>query len=284
MKLDRPDETGCWLQWELKWSIRQMMRSFAGSCTFGRHSQPDIATYGASMKGGADASRQLRLSHGSDSEKHRVRYLKVSSEPTDFPTMSTDSCIPPNIQEIAAPLLLGAVWNWTLYGILVVQVYVYSYNFTKDRRAMKILVYVVFFLETLQTALSGADLYYWFVSGFGDIKHLSNPYTSPYNTPIIGAVIFMVVQFFFSYRIWVLSGWKRTWPLCAVICLLSVVGAGGAFTGAVRTIIYGKFPMGRMLMVEAMVRCFSLCLSNSSDQVSSSPQRRGILETLYVTC
>ncbi|KAI0263177.1 hypothetical protein BC834DRAFT_971464 [Gloeopeniophorella convolvens] len=167
--------------------------------------------------------------------------------------MSTDNCIPSNVQEIAAPLLLGAVWNWALYGVLVTQVYVYSYNFTEDRKSLKVLVYAVFFLETLQTALSGADLYYWFVSGFGNVKHLSNPYTSPYNTPIIGAVISMVVQFFFSYRIWVLSGRKPTRrSLCAVICLFSIVSAGGAFTGAIQTIIRSRFPTGRTLRVEAM--------------------------------
>jgi len=68
--------------------------------------------------------------------------------------------IPPNIEELAAPLLLGAVWNWCLYGALVVQFYVYTYNFPGDKRLIKLLVYSIFVLETLQTALSGADLYY----------------------------------------------------------------------------------------------------------------------------
>jgi hypothetical protein len=68
---------------------------------------------------------------------------------------------------------------------------VYSYNFLDDRRLLKILgtvrdsfavssnswirsntVYFVFLLETVQTALTGADVYYWFAVGFGDLEGL----------------------------------------------------------------------------------------------------------------
>jgi uncharacterized membrane protein len=71
----------------------------------------------------------------------------------------------------------------------------------------------------LQTSLSGADLYYWFVSGYGDIKHLTSPYASSFNIPIIGAVLSLAVQFFLVYRIWVL-GKKKSWWLCLIICLV----------------------------------------------------------------
>ncbi|KAI0263185.1 hypothetical protein BC834DRAFT_957853 [Gloeopeniophorella convolvens] len=167
--------------------------------------------------------------------------------------MAADTCVPPDVIGIAAPALLGAVWNWTLYGMLVVQVYVYSYNFPKDRRAIKLLVYGIFFMETLQTILSGADLYYWFVEGFGNLNHLVNPHTSPYNTPIIGAIISMTVQFFFSYRIWVMSGRKNAWRLCAVICLFSIVGGGGALTGGIETAVRSRFAAGRVLKIAAMI-------------------------------
>ncbi|KAI9428716.1 hypothetical protein H4582DRAFT_1817399 [Lactarius indigo] len=116
--------------------------------------------------------------------------------------------------------MLGALWNWTLYGVLVVQIYVYSYNFPGDRILLKLLVYSVFLVETLQTALSGADLYYWFVSGFGNIDHLTTPYESPFDVPIIGSVVALTVQIFFVYRIWVLSR-RSSWFICLFICLVS---------------------------------------------------------------
>jgi hypothetical protein len=80
-------------------------------------------------------------------------------------------------------------------------------------------VYSVFLLETLQTALSGADLYYWFASGFGNMNHLAAPYASAFDTPIMGSVVTLCVQFFFIYRIWVL-GKKEAWWICILICLV----------------------------------------------------------------
>jgi uncharacterized membrane protein len=78
----------------------------------------------------------------------------------------------------------------------------------------------VFLIETVQTALSGADLYYRFASGFGNMKHLANPYLSAFEVPLIGSAISLPVQFFFAYRVWLLSE-KKSWWLCLIICLVS---------------------------------------------------------------
>jgi len=156
--------------------------------------------------------------------------------------------IPPNvnIEELTAPQLLGGIWNWCLFGVLVVQTYVYSYNFPDDRRLIKLLVYGVFFLETLQTSLNGADLYYWFASGFGNLKHLASPYAGVFDVPMVGTLVSLIVQFFFMYRIWVLSN-KKSWWLCILIPLFSIVSAIAAFAGGVHTQILGRFPTGRIL-------------------------------------
>jgi len=109
----------------------------------------------------------------------------------------------------------------------------------------------VFLLETLQTALNGADLYYWFASGFGDMNHLASPFASFLDAPIMGAVVSLCVQFFFVYRIWVL-GKRETWWLCILICLCSLVDATAAFMGGTYAHIHGKFAKGRVLKILAM--------------------------------
>ncbi|KAH9035697.1 hypothetical protein EDB84DRAFT_1214657 [Lactarius hengduanensis] len=157
----------------------------------------------------------------------------------------------PDVAEIAAPLLLGTVWNWMLYGVLMVQTYVYGYNFPDDGTPLKLLVYAVFLIETLQTALTGADLYYWFVSGFGNLEHLTSPYASPFDVPIIGSIVSLIVQFFFVYRIWVLSG-RTSWLLCLVICLVSVFDAVAAIGGGVYVHVLQKFASGRILKILAL--------------------------------
>ncbi|KAI0252240.1 hypothetical protein BJV78DRAFT_1360982 [Lactifluus subvellereus] len=183
--------------------------------------------------------------------------------------MSALPPIPPDIARIAAPLLFGGIWNWCLYGVLVVQLYVYGYNFPEDKTFLKLLgmqtilpppplfsdgyyiVYTIFFLESLQTALSGADLYYWFISGFGDLGHLTNPYASAFDGPMIESLVSLSVQYFFAYRIWVLS-LKESWWLCLIICLCSTIDAAAAFTGSVYTHVRGKFASGKALMSMAM--------------------------------
>jgi hypothetical protein len=83
------------------------------------------------------------------------------------------------------------------------------------------IVYSIFFLETVQTVLSGADLYYWFAAGFGNVDQLTTPFASFVDVPIMGSVVSLAVQFCFVYRIFMLSE-TRPWLLCAVICLVTL--------------------------------------------------------------
>ena len=80
--------------------------------------------------------------------------------------------------------------------------------------------YGIFLLETVQAGLALCDLYYWFASGFGDIAHLASPHFSVWDGPLLGAVTSVTVQFFFTYRIWVLSE-RKSWWICTMIAMVS---------------------------------------------------------------
>ncbi|KAH9035703.1 hypothetical protein EDB84DRAFT_1561132 [Lactarius hengduanensis] len=153
--------------------------------------------------------------------------------------------LPPNLAEITAPMILGALWNWTLYGVLVVQTYVYSYNFPGDRTLLKLLVYSVFLVETVQTALTGADLYYWFGSGFGHLDHLT-VHLSGFDVPIIGSIVSLTVQVFFVYRIWVLSGRSSRLSVPTHLSL-------AAFYGGVYAYSHNKFLNVRLTKTLALI-------------------------------
>jgi len=75
-------------------------------------------------------------------------------------------------------------------------------------------------LETAQTALTGADIYYWFVDGFGNVKHLENSHFAPIDIPIMTAVISLIVQGYFCYRIWVLN--RRSSWICWIIAVVCI--------------------------------------------------------------
>ncbi|KAH9068064.1 hypothetical protein EDB83DRAFT_678017 [Lactarius deliciosus] len=149
--------------------------------------------------------------------------------------------IPPNVAEIAAPMLLGALWNWTLYGVLVVQIYVYSYNFPGDRTLVQ--VTGQHSLERTSTIGSSPASAIWTTSLL--------PTSLPSTCPLLDPVVTLIVQLFFVYRIWVLSS-RSSWFLCLLIYLFSIVAAGAAFYGGIYTHVRDQFASGRMLKVLAL--------------------------------
>lgn len=116
----------------------------------------------------------------------------------------------------------------------------YSYNFPNDRPLIKCLgeykrsinclnkvtrealylAYFTFLLETAQTALTGADLYYWFIEGFGNLEHLKDSHFAPIDIPLFHGTMAFVVQGYFCYRIWTLN--RRSLKLCIVIGLVRI--------------------------------------------------------------
>ncbi|KAF8489813.1 hypothetical protein F5888DRAFT_1638428 [Russula emetica] len=128
---------------------------------------------------------------------------------------------PPGIARVTAPILFGPMINWALCPTNS-RVDVYSYNFVDDKRLLKTLVYFIFLLETVQTALTGVDVYYWFIVGFGDPEGLKKSRFSPIDVPTMDGLISVIVQLFFCYRIWTLS--KRLWWFCIVIVVSAALG------------------------------------------------------------
>ncbi|KAH9042555.1 hypothetical protein EDB85DRAFT_1074197 [Lactarius pseudohatsudake] len=145
--------------------------------------------------------------------------------------------------KLATPLLFGPLFNWALYGALCVQIYVYSYNFPNDNRSVKFLAYFVFALETVQTALTGADVYYWFIAGFGDEERLKSSHYAPIDIAITDAIISLIVQEYFCYRIWTLN--RRSSWFCLIIAVTAVSQSVGAAWGGFRSVVVGKYAVSK---------------------------------------
>ncbi|KAJ7060865.1 hypothetical protein C8F01DRAFT_176014 [Mycena amicta] len=139
--------------------------------------------------------------------------------------------VPPNIGSIAASQLIGSLLNFCLYGVLAVQIYVWRLSFPTDKPTIKWMVYLVFLVETVATALNGYDMYYWFADGFGDIVRFGKPHVSPFYTPILGSVMALVVQTFFCYRIYIIK--RDAWWFCVFIVLVSLLQAAGGLGGGI---------------------------------------------------
>ncbi|KAH9034691.1 hypothetical protein EDB85DRAFT_976366 [Lactarius pseudohatsudake] len=161
------------------------------------------------------------------------------TESSESPTPSME------VIKLATPLLFGPVFNWLLYGILCAQIYVYSYNFPMDRQSLKFLAYFVFLVETVQTALTGADIYYWFVAGFGNVERLENSHFAPVNVSIITAVISFIVQGYFCYRIWVLTRKSRSSWICWIIAVAAVTQLVAAVWAGTKSLMHKNYVVPR---------------------------------------
>lgn len=133
------------------------------------------------------------------------------------------------VRLLAGPELLGYLFNWALLGVLNVQVYLYHVTFPHDPIFLQCLVYGVLIFEWIQTGLLTAGSLEIFVYQYGNFEALTKIYNGWFCLPIMCAMVSMVVQWFFAWRIYLLS---RNRVLVGVIVTLSLLqGICGNVTG-----------------------------------------------------
>ncbi|KAF8876245.1 hypothetical protein BD779DRAFT_1677853 [Infundibulicybe gibba] len=163
------------------------------------------------------------------------------------------SNLPPVPQSTTAsaqgPLLLGYLFNWGLYGMLSVQVYIYYLAFPNDRRLTRYLVLGLYLTETLQTALITHDAFKTFAMDYGNLATLRNAQLEGLSTPTISAIVSCTVQLFFTYRIFILSESKL---LASVICLIALTQGGAGIATGVQTLQIDDWSK---IQLEAFVSC-----------------------------
>ncbi|KAI0301720.1 hypothetical protein B0F90DRAFT_291348 [Multifurca ochricompacta] len=163
---------------------------------------------------------------------------------TALPTLLEDVISPPpHITKATGPLLLGGLINWTLYGVLITQVINTCVIFLEIDGEIGFLLFrqvvCILVIETTQTLLTGSDLFYWFVSGFGNFERLKETHLGPINTPILNTLTASIVRSSFCYRIWVIEKSLLWW--CCTIMIISLAQCAGAFAGGVQGIMHGVF-------------------------------------------
>ncbi|KAI0672923.1 hypothetical protein C8Q78DRAFT_1021968 [Trametes maxima] len=143
--------------------------------------------------------------------------------------------IPADIAYLTGPQLFGYLFNYCLFGILSVQVYSYYLLGFKDNRAVKALIYGLYLVEWLQLIMSTHDAVEVLAMGWGDTNALVSPQWLWIQIPILTGIISCTVQFFYSWRIYVLG---KSLAISLSICLISLMQlAAAAATGIMARII-----------------------------------------------
>ncbi|KAL9715563.1 hypothetical protein Ac2012v2_000004 [Leucoagaricus gongylophorus] len=107
------------------------------------------------------------------------------------------------------------------------QYYNYFSKFKSDATWLRSLVHIQFLLETVQTAMSVADGFHWFVYGYGNLERLGEYYLANFDSPIISSLIAVISQGVYCWRIHHLSRWRISPFIIAFTSCCQVVGGFG---------------------------------------------------------
>ncbi|KAJ7930504.1 hypothetical protein B0H13DRAFT_2309455 [Mycena leptocephala] len=125
-----------------------------------------------------------------------------------------------DIARLTGPMILGYMWSYCLYGVLLVQIYMYTEFFPNDRGGLKALVWVMFFFETLFTVLMTIAAWSMFGSGWGDVSILLQLNWTWGTLPLVSGVLSGLAQGFYIWRIWHLT--KKLWlPVPIALAVLA---------------------------------------------------------------
>ncbi|KZP05241.1 hypothetical protein FIBSPDRAFT_1054207 [Athelia psychrophila] len=132
------------------------------------------------------------------------------------------------IAEIAlGPMFIGTIFNIVLYGIMITQVYLYFNTYQKDKRWIKCLVVFLLFADTVNAVFDLVYVYQSLVVHFGDQEYLTRANWIFATDPAMTGIIAASVQFFFAWRVKVVTNSKIATAvvvLCSLISLLSAIG------------------------------------------------------------
>lgn len=164
--------------------------------------------------------------------------------------------LPDNATLILGPPLVGIVLNWWLYGILVVQYFVYLSNDRQDKKVLRIVVHFLLLLDTAQTFMTLDDVFVWYVYNFNNYSSMLEDFNlAPIDGPLLDATIMFTVQIMYCWRLWVFGRWKVIPTIAALLTLISCVS--GMFIGIIDMIVDPVTQADRFDPVEELWLCSS---------------------------
>ncbi|KAI1790129.1 hypothetical protein LXA43DRAFT_891511 [Ganoderma leucocontextum] len=142
--------------------------------------------------------------------------------------MADDASQPPVSSETLlriGPILIGALLSWMLFGISVVQLYIYHVSFPRDRFAVWVSVYTIFVLDIFQSIVVASEAWQTLCAGWGRSVNLQFPGWTFTALPIVSSIISVWVQTFYAWRIYRLGRWR---VIPVIIIITALAQAGGA--------------------------------------------------------
>ncbi|KAL1700895.1 hypothetical protein EV121DRAFT_294768 [Schizophyllum commune] len=175
----------------------------------------------------------------------------------------------PSAAESHGPVLMGTFLNVLLYGVSVMQTYLYWNVYKrKDPLYLRLLVLFLFLADTAHTAFTMAYMYIALIIHYDDLPYLKHTTWVFATEPALVGIIGGSVQLFFSWRVRMLTG---NVFLAGIIAALTVqTGIITSLWGLMHMLLYLLEHKGWHLMFN-----FSLAKIYTNTLMSSLNSRQG---------
>lgn len=117
---------------------------------------------------------------------------------------------------------IGGMVTAILYGITTLQTYLYYVYYPSDTSSLKLLVALIWVMDTLHVSLMCHALYYYLVTSFGDPANLGTGVWSLFTSLGLNLCMAVLVQTYFAFRICHLTRSKIRWWLTCFIMLFVI--------------------------------------------------------------
>ncbi|KAI0253248.1 hypothetical protein BJV78DRAFT_222799 [Lactifluus subvellereus] len=110
-----------------------------------------------------------------------------------------------NLNNTMGMLLIGLIFDTMLYGIVFFQMYLFFTNGVRDKTSLRVLVAVLWILDTLQLALLSHAMYYFLILNYARPETLAFSVWSLDLEIAPSVIVTFTVRCFFTVRLWHLS-------------------------------------------------------------------------------
>ncbi|KAF4568080.1 hypothetical protein EYR40_010523 [Pleurotus pulmonarius] len=129
----------------------------------------------------------------------------------------------PSVELIFGPMLFGVFLNTLLYGVLMLQAFIYQRTYKSDKTWIRCLVGYLFFVETLNTAFDWGTMYEPLVKRWGAERATRIVPVMLEADHVVMVMISTPVQLFIAWRIKIISGSSRLAGLIAFFAFSSFI-------------------------------------------------------------
>ncbi|KAH9896846.1 hypothetical protein C8Q73DRAFT_429397 [Cubamyces lactineus] len=136
------------------------------------------------------------------------------------------------LNDTLGAVFLGNIAAACFYGITLLQTWIYYGRNGSDRVYLKVLVFILWALDSLHLALITHAVYVYAVTDFTNLLALEMPIWSILIQVAVTGISDLLVRGIFCQRVWRLS--NRNWPLMIAIVVTTLTVFGGSIAFAVK--------------------------------------------------